>query len=866
MNISTLPSGLKAFLLRLTVVLSLFTFSFSSLLGQEICDNGIDDDGDGFVDCADPDCGGEMVSAVIISATDDAEEENGIVELIDLNADLDLRAGKYNGTRFQNLGIPAGAFIKNAYIIFTASSNQGGANNMSIYAHASVNSPPFTNTTNNVSGRTPTTASASWTTGSWNTGVKYNTPALTELVQEVINLGASGTTIDELTFIFNPASSGKVSAASFEDPDVADRPQLIVEYSSCDRDQDLVPDFADQDDDNDGIPDYLEGACSATTDNVDFQSLDGSTDPVADINAANLTLQGAPFTMSPIQLSGSATLNDYVIDDLHLNGFFGPRIGVDNSFGFNDHVRFSFNFGAARENLTIRINDIDDEDMLTVNAYLGGSLLTLTSADLTFFGPCVAFNGNNEIRSTCFNTLVTNSISASVDISFPSAVDEIEIILYQQTPGDDGGSITVSSVAEACTTVRDFDGDGIPDYLDADSDNDGIVDLIEAGGTDVDGDGQWDYPVPGDPTSILDSDGDGLTDSIDPTTGGTALPLYNTDSFGRPDFLDIDADDDGIVDNIEGQSTAAYTPPVGLDVDRDGIDDAYDLDFGGTPIVPVNKENADLPDYCDSDTDNDGESDLIEGYDLNNDGVADILPSGLDADGDGLDDAFDLMLGVNAMDPTNGGQTPLTFPISSVDNTDRAWRIAGGSSFPVEWLSFEARWQNEDALLAWATASETNADRFEIERSLDGQAFTQVGSLRAAGNSSVVREYRFRDEHVARVQAPYYYYRLRQIDLDGKYSFSNTIRLNLKGEERIWVDAYPNPVANSLQVDFTVADAGILEFRILNSLGQILHQTVLSAQVGAQSLQLDLSEWSAGVYIIQMSNEQYSGTTRFVKR
>ena len=69
---------------------------------QEICTNGIDDDGDGLIDCLDPDCAAYTIeNEIVAQITDDGEEESGVVELNDLNSDLDFRPGKYIGVRFQ---------------------------------------------------------------------------------------------------------------------------------------------------------------------------------------------------------------------------------------------------------------------------------------------------------------------------------------------------------------------------------------------------------------------------------------------------------------------------------------------------------------------------------------------------------------------------------------------------------------------------------------------------------------------------------------------------------------------------------------------------------------------------------------------
>ncbi|MEL6592702.1 MAG: hypothetical protein AAFQ68_21565, partial [Bacteroidota bacterium] len=766
-------------LCSLPFLLLLFSFSFFSLSAQEICNNNIDDDGDGFVDCADPDCGASQASKAVSLITDDAEEESTVVELLDGNADLDFRPGKYIGIRFQGFEIPAGSVILDAYITFTASSNQNGASGIVIRAEQSSNGATFNSTPANVSGRSFGSASQTWNQATWVNGNKYQSPDLTAVVQEVVDLLPSGNDLNNIVFVASPATSGKISAASYEAANAASRPVLFIEYAICDQDGDRIPDFLDLDADNDGIPNYLEGACRLATDVLDMQPYDGNTDPVAAFNGADFRLQGIPVSMSAVTTNGVAVRDDYVIDDLHLNGNFGPRIGVDNSFGFNDRVRVNFALNAAIENFQIRINDIDDEDAIRINAYLGGQLINLSAGDITTYGPCVSFQGNNEVISTCPNNLVTNSISASIDISFPGAVDQLEILLYQQ-PGDDGGSITISGITALCDNARDFDNDGIPDYKDADSDGDGINDIIEAGGVDADNNGRVDYLIANDPSSLQDGNNDGWYDPYDPDQSGSLLPIFNTDGRGRPDFLDIDADDDGIIDNIEGQTTAAYIPPRFVDSNRNGIDDAYEPDLGGQSFLPANKDGMDFPDYRDTDTDGDGESDLIEGYDLTNDGIANTLPSGIDADGDGLDDAFDLLINVSSpFNSSNGDQLPTDFPASANNASDRAWRIFGGSSFPVEWLSFDALWSDDAAVLHWATATEVNADYFEIERSWNGKEFNKIGKQQAAGNSSDVQAYSFRDAGLSQQQIWKVYYRLRQIDLDGTVSYSNTVQLNI---------------------------------------------------------------------------------------
>jgi len=165
-----------------------------------------------------------------------------------------------------------------------------------------------------------------------------------------------------------------------------------------------------------------------------------------------------------------------------------------------------------------------------------------------------------------------------------------------------------------------------------------------------------------------DTDNDGTVDNP-----GQALPAEDHDGDGLPDYLDIDADDDGIVDNIEAQPTDGYVAPTGSDSDGDGLDDAYDPDqTGSTPLTtPENTDGEDMPDYLDLDSDNDGDDDALEGWDTDNDGVADTVPSGVDSDNDGLDDAYDQ--DTSSPEPTNG-TTPESYPDLDNPGGDRDWR------------------------------------------------------------------------------------------------------------------------------------------------------------------------------------------------
>ena len=172
------------------------------------------------------------------------------------------------------------------------------------------------------------------------------------------------------------------------------------------------------------------------------------------------------------------------------------------------------------------------------------------------------------------------------------------------------------------TPITDYDGDELPDYQDIDSDNDGIFDVVEGGdgALDTNADGFIDS----EDESFVDEDRDGMDDASE------ATPVTETDGDSLPDYLDIDSDNDGIFDVVEGGDALLDTNEDGVinseddsfvDEDGDGMDDAAEL------TNEPDTDNDQAPDFQDIDSDNDGIFDVVEGgdgiYDTNADGVID---------------------------------------------------------------------------------------------------------------------------------------------------------------------------------------------------------------------------------------------------
>ncbi|MEM6803679.1 MAG: T9SS type A sorting domain-containing protein, partial [Bacteroidota bacterium] len=422
----------------------------------------------------------------------------------------------------------------------------------------------------------------------------------------------------------------------------------------------------------------------------------------------------------------------------------------------------------------------------------------------------------------------------------------------------------------------DFDGDGLPNWLDLDADGDGITDNLESGGNDSNHDGiQDDY--------LSDLDGDGYADSVDGDVGndGSAensanslvltssdsnadgspdngYPHANMDKSGYPNFLDIDADNDGIVDNSEAQATSSYIPPSHTDKDQDGIDDAYDndvLNFGGKGLGCVNTDNNGEPDFLDLDSDDDAQLDIIEGHDMDGDESADNRSPanignsmGYDMDGDGLDDGYDN--DTASKDPTNSSLQPSSHP-NHDGGADRDWRIQ--TMFPVEWVSFEADWQADDVKLSWETAVEINSSHFLIQRKVGSQSqFTDVGRVEAKGNSNRNEKYAYLDSSLPSARrGDKISYRLKQIDLDGKFEYSKIEELIL-ANQNLRLEVYPNPATERINVDLS-GTGQFLQLKILSMNGKVIYQK--SIKEGSSKIQVEVNSWAKAYYILQLESE-----------
>ncbi|MCK6609537.1 MAG: T9SS type A sorting domain-containing protein [Bacteroidia bacterium] len=179
----------------------------------------------------------------------------------------------------------------------------------------------------------------------------------------------------------------------------------------------------------------------------------------------------------------------------------------------------------------------------------------------------------------------------------------------------------------------------------------------------------------------------------------------------------------------------------------------------------------------------------------------------------------------------------------------------GNNPLPVDLNSFKGYVSDADAVLMWQTASEENSSHFELERAFDGVSFAQVGKLAAAGNSKSLRNYLLVDQGVFANQH-FAYYRLKMVDRDGSFEYSNTIRLS-KAEQEIDLAVGPNPFKNSFTIQHV---KGLQQVELVDLGGRLVFSTEVAAD-GEAKVQVPAG-LQAGVYFVKLTN---SGNTRVFK-
>jgi len=169
----------------------------------------------------------------------------------------------------------------------------------------------------------------------------------------------------------------------------------------------------------------------------------------------------------------------------------------------------------------------------------------------------------------------------------------------------------------------------------------------------------------------------------------------------------------------------------------------------------------------------------------------------------------------------------------------------GGGTLPVTFVSLTAEKEQESVLVKWSTASETNNDYFSVEKMMEPSQWESIGTIRGSTNSNSLQSYQMRDY---KPQSGTNYYRIKQVDLDGKSSYSQMVSVVFEFPEII--ELYPNPTSSVLTVK---SQSAIQEIRLYNQASQMMME---KSSIQDSVYELDTQDLPNGVYILQVKTSR----------
>ncbi len=181
---------------------------------------------------------------------------------------------------------------------------------------------------------------------------------------------------------------------------------------------------------------------------------------------------------------------------------------------------------------------------------------------------------------------------------------------------------------------------------------------------------------------------------------------------------------------------------------------------------------------------------------------------------------------------------------------------------PVSFFNFGVQIQENDALLNWITASELNNDVFVIERSSDGLAYFGVGQVRGAGTTRKFQEYSYRDQDIIEKFSDQVFYRLKQIDFDGAFTYSDIVILSL--EEETVVTIFPNPAKDLLFIRYLIPRDDTLKVSVSDQVGKELYVEEFEGGSNQQVEGIDIRNWAKGLYYFNINTEEGHKTYKVI--
>lgn len=193
---------------------------------------------------------------------------------------------------------------------------------------------------------------------------------------------------------------------------------------------------------------------------------------------------------------------------------------------------------------------------------------------------------------------------------------------------------------------------------------------------------------------------------------------------------------------------------------------------------------------------------------------------------------------------------------TTANSFDLSWGLTNGASLacnvlPVELTTFRAEQDNSDVRVIWYTATELNNDYFDLERSIDGFAFESITKVDGMGTTQSPTFYEHLDRNPVNGSN---YYRLKQVDHNGDYAYSDVVNVNFIATGIGATEPFPNPLTSSVSIDLFSADPAVVTTTIIDVTGRTV-MTSETALSGNLRMEINLTEQPNGMYMLNLRDQ-----------
>ena len=208
------------------------------------------------------------------------------------------------------------------------------------------------------------------------------------------------------------------------------------------------------------------------------------------------------------------------------------------------------------------------------------------------------------------------------------------------------------------------------------------------------------------------------------------------------------------------------------------------------------------------------------------------------------------------------GKDQITAKLTNMNGfSDHAIARSKVYPLPVQWLLFDAVRDGKYVNVEWKTASEKNSDFFTVERSADADKFEFVTNYPSAGNSFVLRNYNITDFSPYSAKS---YYRLKQTDFDGKYTYSKTIAVEAEQKSIESGNIQINKYDNLIQISIQDLNNSNYYVEIVDMLGRTLYNEQVNSSTKRFLIDIENEKLPSGIYNVTVFNENSIKTKRIV--